>query len=148
MSTDSLNLKVSQDDTTALSGVFGTDAQESDALKDALWWKQASVYQIYPRSFSDSTGSGLGDIKGITSRMDYLSDLGIDAIWLSPFYPSHLLDGGYDVDDYRNVDSRLGTMDDFSEMVEAAHSRDIKVVVDIVPNHTSSHHPWFQQALN
>ncbi|MFU0529297.1 glycoside hydrolase family 13 protein [Gardnerella vaginalis] len=148
MSTDSLNLKVSQDDTTAVSVVFGTDAQESDALKDALWWKQASVYQIYPRSFSDSTGSGLGDIKGITSRMDYLSDLGIDAIWLSPFYPSHLLDGGYDVDDYRNVDSRLGTMDDFSEMVEAAHSRDIKVVVDIVPNHTSSHHPWFQQALN
>ncbi|EPI42004.1 hypothetical protein HMPREF1586_00840, partial [Gardnerella vaginalis JCP8522] len=117
MSTDSLNLKVSQDDTTAVSGVSGTDAQESDALKDELWWKQASVYQIYPRSFSDSTGSGLGDIKGITSRMDYLSDLGIDAIWLSPFYPSHLLDGGYDVDDYRNVDSRLGTMDDFSEMV-------------------------------
>ncbi|MFT8593483.1 MAG: glycoside hydrolase family 13 protein [Bifidobacterium sp.] len=114
----------------------------------ALWWKQASVYQIYPRSFKDSTGSGLGDIRGITSKMDYLQHLGVDAIWLSPFYPSHLLDGGYDVDDYRNVDPRLGTMDDFSAMVDAAHTRGIKVVVDIVPNHTSMYHPWFQEALN
>lgn len=127
-----------------------TDLEDSQKLvsdDEALWWKQATVYQIYPRSFKDSTGSGLGDIRGITSKMGYLSELGVDAIWLSPFYPSHLLDGGYDVDDYRNVDPKLGTMDDFSEMVEAAHSKNIKVVVDIVPNHTSQYHPWFQEAL-
>ncbi|MDF7640704.1 glycoside hydrolase family 13 protein [Bifidobacterium sp. ESL0784] len=113
-----------------------------------LWWKQAVVYQIYPRSFKDSTGSGLGDLKGITGKMDYLKALGIDAVWLSPFYPSELADGGYDVQDYRNVDPRLGTMDDFDAMVAAAHEAGIKVVVDIVPNHSSRLHPWFQEALN
>ncbi|WEV41813.1 glycoside hydrolase family 13 protein [Bifidobacterium sp. ESL0682] len=113
-----------------------------------LWWKQAVVYQIYPRSFKDSTGSGLGDLKGITSKMGYLKELGVDAVWLSPFYPSELADGGYDVQDYRNVDPRLGTMDDFDDMVAAAHEAGIKVVVDIVPNHSSRLHPWFQEALN
>lgn len=113
-----------------------------------LWWKQAAVYQIYPRSFADSTGTGLGDIAGVTSRMDYLAQLGIDAIWLSPFYPSELADGGYDVQDYRNVDPKLGTMADFDAMVEAAHAKGIKVIVDIVPNHSSHLHPWFQEALN
>ncbi|MFD0705428.1 glycoside hydrolase family 13 protein [Alloscardovia venturai] len=112
------------------------------------WWQNAVVYQIYPRSFADTTGSGLGDIKGITSRMDYLKKLGVDAIWLSPFYPSQLADGGYDVDDYRNVDPRLGTMDDFDDMVAAAHQYDIKVIVDIVPNHSSNRHKFFLEALN
>ena len=92
-----------------------------------LWWKQAVIYQIYPRSFKDSTGSGLGDINGVTSKMDYLKELGVDAIWLSPFYPSELADGGYDVEDYRNVDPRLGTMDDFDMLTQAAHSRGIKL---------------------
>ncbi|AKV54985.1 alpha-1,4-glucosidase [Bifidobacterium actinocoloniiforme DSM 22766] len=124
-----------------------TNNNASAFTKVDLWWKQAVVYQVYPRSFKDSTGSGLGDIAGVTSQMDYLSQLGIDAIWLSPFYPSELADGGYDVQDYRDVDPKLGTMDDFDAMVEAAHSHGIKVVVDIVPNHSSHLHPWFQAAL-
>lgn len=116
--------------------------------KDAKdWWKQAVVYQIYPRSFQDVNGDGLGDIAGITQRIDYLKDLGVDAIWLSPFYPSALADGGYDVIDYRNVDPRLGTMEDFDRMTEAAHEAGMRVIVDIVPNHTSDGHVWFQEAL-
>ncbi|WP_194410831.1 glycoside hydrolase family 13 protein [Microbacterium cremeum] len=113
----------------------------------APWWRQAVVYQIYPRSFVDSNGDGLGDIRGITSRVDYLGELGVDAVWLSPFYPSELADGGYDVADYRNVDPRLGTLDDFDAMLAALHARGIKIVVDIVPNHTSDQHAWFQEAL-
>ncbi|WEV46523.1 alpha-amylase family glycosyl hydrolase [Bifidobacterium sp. ESL0690] len=116
-------------------------------ISENLWWKQAVVYQIYPRSFKDSTGSGLGDLKGITDKMGYLKALGVDAVWLSPFYPSELADGGYDVQDYRNVDPRLGTMDDFDAMVAAAHKAGIKIIVDIVPNHSSRLHPWFQEAL-
>lgn len=112
------------------------------------WWKQAVVYQVYPRSFKDTDGNGLGDIRGITEKIEYLKELGTDAIWLSPFYPSELADGGYDVIDYRNVDPRLGTMEDFDEMTETAHEHGLKVIVDIVPNHTSNKHPWFQQALN
>ncbi|MFT4158200.1 MAG: glycoside hydrolase family 13 protein [Microbacterium sp.] len=113
----------------------------------AAWWRQAAVYQIYPRSFADANGDGLGDVPGILSRVDYLAALGIDAVWLSPFYPSALADGGYDVADYRNVDPRLGTLDDFDAMVAALHERGIRVVVDIVPNHTSNLHEWFQEAL-
>src|SRR5690348_13586653 len=114
---------------------------------DAGWWRQAVVYQIYPRSFADSDGNGLGDLRGIISRIPYLAELGIDAVWLSPFYPSALADGGYDVADYRNVDPRLGTLEDFDAMVTALHARSINVVVDIVPNHTSDLHEWFQEAL-
>ncbi|WP_309104029.1 glycoside hydrolase family 13 protein [Microbacterium sp.] len=113
----------------------------------ATWWRQAAVYQIYPRSFADANGDGLGDIPGVLSRADYLAELGIDAVWLSPFYPSALADGGYDVADYRNIDPRLGTLSDFDAMVTALHERDIRVVVDIVPNHTSDLHEWFQEAL-
>ncbi|WEV63945.1 glycoside hydrolase family 13 protein [Bifidobacterium sp. ESL0732] len=111
------------------------------------WWKQAVVYQVYPRSFKDVNGDGIGDIAGITEKMNYLKTLGVDAIWLSPFYPSELADGGYDVIDYRNVDPRLGTMDDFDKMVEAGHKAGLKVIVDIVPNHTSNKHRFFQEAL-
>ncbi|GAA6124149.1 alpha-amylase family glycosyl hydrolase [Bifidobacterium psychraerophilum] len=111
------------------------------------WWKQAVVYQIYPRSFKDVNGDGLGDIAGVTEKIAYLKALGVDAIWLSPFYPSALADGGYDIIDYRNVDPRLGTMDDFDAMERAAHQAGIKIVVDIVPNHTSNEHVWFKQAL-
>lgn len=121
-----------------------------DARADLLlapWWRQAVVYQIYPRSFADADHDGLGDIPGITSRVDYLAALGVDAVWLSPFYPSELADGGYDVADYRNVDPRLGTLEDFDAMLAALHERGIRVVVDIVPNHTSDQHVWFQEAL-
>ena len=114
---------------------------------DADWWRQAAVYQIYPRSFADSNGDGIGDLKGITSRVPYLEQLGIDAVWLSPFYPSALADGGYDVDDYRDVDPKLGTLDDFDEMSAALHEAGIRVIVDIVPNHTSDRHEWFKEAL-
>jgi len=111
------------------------------------WWRTAAIYQIYPRSFADGNGDGLGDLPGVTSRVDYLASLGIDAVWLSPFYPSALADGGYDVDDYRDVDPRLGTLDDFDAMVAALHAAGIKVIVDIVPNHTSNLHAWFVEAL-
>ncbi len=114
---------------------------------DADWWRQATVYQIYPRSFADSNGDGIGDLPGVTSRMGYLADLGVDAVWLSPFYPSALADGGYDVDDYRDVAPELGTLDDFDALVAAAHAVGIRVIVDIVPNHTSDRHPWFVDAL-
>ncbi len=120
---------------------------ETSPSTDAAWWRQAAVYQIYPRSFADATGDGIGDVPGILSRVDYLAELGIDAVWLSPFYPSALADGGYDVDDYRDVDPRLGTLDDFDAMVSALHERGIKVIIDIVPNHTSNRHEWFQEAL-
>ena len=119
----------------------------SPPAADADWWRQAVVYQIYPRSFADSDGDGLGDIRGIISRIPYLASLGIDAVWLSPFYPSALADGGYDVDDYRDVDPRLGTLADFDEMTARLHANAIKVIVDIVPNHTSSRHAWFREAL-
>jgi alpha-glucosidase len=113
----------------------------------AEWWRQAVVYQIYPRSFADSDGNGLGDLRGVISRVPYLAALGVDAVWLSPFYPSALADGGYDVDDYRDVDPRLGTLADFDQMITRLHARKIKVIVDIVPNHTSSRHAWFREAL-
>ena len=111
------------------------------------WMSDAVVYQVYPRSFKDTTGSGLGDINGITSKVPYLAELGVDAIWMSPFYPSPLVDGGYDVADYRDIDPRLGTLEDFDALVAAAHAAGIKIVVDIVPNHSSNEHPWFKAAL-
>jgi alpha-glucosidase len=114
---------------------------------DPNWWRQAAVYQIYPRSFADANGDGIGDLEGIISRVDYLHRLGIDAVWLSPFYPSALADGGYDVDDYRDVDPAIGTLEQFDSLVAALHARDIKVIVDIVPNHSSNRHQWFLDAL-
>lgn len=111
------------------------------------WWRQAIVYQIYPRSFADGNGDGIGDLAGLLDRVDYLVSLGIDAIWLSPFYPSELADGGYDVADYRNVDPRIGTLEQFDELIEKLHANNIRVFVDIVPNHTSDQHEWFKEAL-
>lgn len=111
------------------------------------WWRDAVVYQIYPRSFADSDGDGLGDLPGIRSRLPYLAQLGVDAIWLSPFYPSPLLDGGYDVIDPRDVDPRLGTVDDLRGIVADSHELGLRVFVDVVPNHFSWEHPWFKAAL-
>lgn len=114
---------------------------------DTDWWRQASVYQIYPRSFADGNGDGIGDLRGIISRVPYLQNLGIDAVWLSPFYPSALADGGYDVDDYRDVDPKIGTLEEFDEMVAALHGVGIRLIVDVVPNHSSDRHEWFVEAL-
>lgn len=115
------------------------------------WWQSAVVYQIYPWSFQDSNGDGIGDLPGIISRLDYLNDgtvhsLGVDAIWLSPIYPSPMVDFGYDIADYCNVDSRFGTLADFDQLVHEARRRGIRIIMDLVLNHTSSRHPWFQQA--
>ncbi|PJM74156.1 glucohydrolase [Bifidobacterium primatium] len=108
------------------------------------WWSNAVVYQIYPRSFQDTNGDGYGDIPGITSRLDYLADLGVDVIWLSPVYKSPQDDNGYDISDYQDIDPMFGTLDDMDELLEEAHSRGIKVVMDLVVNHTSDEHAWFQ----
>lgn len=111
------------------------------------WWRSAVIYQVYPRSFSDSNGDGLGDLPGVTHRLSALHELGIDAVWLSPFYTSPQKDAGYDVADYCDVDPRFGTLQDFDALVAQAHSYDLRVIVDLVPNHTSDRHAWFQAAL-
>jgi alpha-glucosidase len=111
------------------------------------WWRDAVVYQAYPRSFADSDADGEGDLPGLRSRLAYLADLGVDAIWLNPFYPSPMRDSGYDISDFFDVDSRFGTLKDFHDLVEDAAALGIRVIVDIVPNHCSADHPWFQQAL-
>ncbi|WP_411375402.1 glycoside hydrolase family 13 protein [Arthrobacter sp. MPF02] len=111
------------------------------------WWADAVVYQIYPRSFADGNGDGMGDLRGVMDRLPYLEKLGVDAIWLSPFYKSPQADGGYDVADYRQVDPLFGSLADFDAMLLDAHRRGLKVIVDLVPNHTSDEHVWFQEAL-
>ena len=110
------------------------------------WWKEAVVYQIYPRSFADSNGDGIGDINGIIEHLDYLAMLGIDVIWLSPVYESPNDDNGYDISDYRAIGSEFGTMEDFDRLLEEAHSRGIRIVMDLVVNHTSDEHAWFQES--
>ena len=119
----------------------------NDASTGSEWWRSAVIYQIYPRSFADQSGDGIGDLPGITSKLDDLRGLGIDAIWLSPFMTSPQKDAGYDVADYCDVDPIFGTLADFDAMLAAAHERNIRVIVDLVPNHSSDQHVWFQQAL-
>ena len=116
-------------------------------MKSSPWWKEATIYQIYPRSFFDSNGDGEGDLPGITSKLEYVKSLGVDAIWLSPFYTSPNKDGGYDVANPRDVDPRFGNLADAKRMIDVAHSLDLRVLVDIVPNHFSDQHVWFQEAL-
>ncbi|WP_156463626.1 glycoside hydrolase family 13 protein [Curtobacterium sp. Leaf183] len=130
-----------------LGGVTLRTPSSTPDTPDPNWWRQAVVYQVYPRSFADSNADGLGDVEGITSGVPYLASLGVDAIWLSPFFPSPLADGGYDVADYRDVDPRLGTLDDFDQLVRTAHAHDVRIIVDVVPNHTSDQHAWFRAAL-
>jgi alpha-glucosidase len=111
-----------------------------------LWWKHAVIYEIYPRSFQDSKGDGVGDIRGIISRLNYLEQLGVDAIWITPMYPSPMVDFGYDVADYTAIDPLYGTMEDFDHLVSEAKKRNIRVIMDLVPNHTSDQHPWFEES--
>ena len=107
------------------------------------WWKESIVYQIYPRSFKDSNGDGIGDLNGITEKMDYLKKLGVNVVWLSPVYQSPNDDNGYDISDYRAIMTEFGTMEDFERMLAKAHEHGIKIVMDLVVNHTSDEHPWF-----
>jgi alpha-glucosidase len=111
-----------------------------------IWWQQGVIYQIYPRSFQDTNGDGIGDLKGIISKLDYLAWLGIDVIWISPIYPSPMKDFGYDISDYTGVHPLFGTMQDFDELIARTHALGMKLILDLVPNHTSSEHPWFVES--
>ena len=117
------------------------------AVTRTLWWRSAVIYQVYIRSFADGDGDGLGDIAGLRARLGYLAGLGVDAIWINPWYPSPMADAGYDVSDYRDVDPRFGTLADAEALLREAHGAGLRVLLDIVPNHTSDQHPWFQAAL-
>src|ERR1700694_1566644 len=110
------------------------------------WWQTGVIYQIYPRSFCDSNGDGVGDLPGITGKLDYLRWLGVDALWLSPIYPSPMVDFGYDISNYFDVHPLFGTLEDLDTLIQQAHQCELKVILDFVPNHTSDEHPWFQQA--
>ena len=114
------------------------------ASSAAPWWRDAVVYQVYPRSFQDADGDGEGDLRGIAARLDHVRELGADAVWLSPVYPSPMADGGYDVADYEDIDPRFGTLDDADTLIAAAHERGLKLLMDVVPCHTSIEHPWFR----
>jgi len=118
----------------------------ANGTRDPDWWKGAVIYQIYPRSFNDANGDGIGDLNGVTERMDYIASLGVDAIWLSPFFTSPMDDFGYDVSDYKGVDPMFGDLADFDRMLSAAHRRGLKVIIDLVISHTSDRHPWFKES--
>ena len=122
--------------------------QAGDPGRGERWWVDAVGYEIYIRSFADSDGDGIGDLAGIIGKLDYLADLGVDFVWITPFYPSPMIDWGYDVSDHCQVDPRFGTLADVDDLLDAAHQRSIRVIVDLVPNHTSSEHPWFQAACD
>jgi alpha-glucosidase len=115
-------------------------------MPEHTWWKRGIVYQIYPRSFQDTDGDGIGDLRGVAGRLDYLVWLGVDAVWISPIYPSPMADFGYDVSDYCGIDPLFGTMADFEHLVSEVHARGLKLILDFVPNHTSDHHPWFLES--
>ncbi len=112
----------------------------------APWWQTGVIYQIYPRSFADGDGDGVGDLPGITARLDYVAGLGVDAVWLSPVFRSPMADFGYDISDYRDVDPLFGTLADLDDLVAEAHARGLRVILDLVPNHTSDEHPWFVES--
>lgn len=112
-------------------------------IENFCWWQSEVLYQIYPRSFQDADGDGVGDLRGIARRLPYLRELGVDALWLSPAFPSPMADFGYDISDYTGIDPLFGTLDDFDALVNAAHAQGVKIVLDLVPNHTSDRHPWF-----
>ena len=115
-------------------------------MNNSKGWQQAVIYQVYPKSFQDSNQDGLGDLRGIISRLDYIKQLGADVIWLNPVYKTANIDGGYDISDYQSINPDLGTMSDFDALVTEAHQRGLKIMMDLVVNHTSSDHDWFKQS--
>jgi len=117
-------------------------------VSNAPWWKSGVVYQIYPRSFMDASGDGIGDLRGIAERLDYLAWLGADALWLSPIFPSPMADFGYDISNYTDIEPLFGTLADFDALLEKAHAHHIKIILDLVPNHTSNQHPWFIESAS
>ena len=125
-----------------VSGAVAADARRIDAD----WWRGAIIYQVYPRSFQDTNGDGVGDLRGIADRLDYIAGLGADAIWISPFFKSPMKDFGYDVSDYCAVDGLFGTIEDFDHLIAEAHARGIRVLIDQVLSHTSDQHPWFKES--
>src|SRR4051812_46327961 len=137
---------------SVLFSLFSCVALTAQTSKRALdvqghhWWQHAVFYEIYPRSFADSNNDGIGDLNGIASKLDYLKDLGVDAIWLTPFFPSPQIDFGYDVSDYRAIDPMYGTLGDFDRLAGAAEQRHIRIIMDLVVNHTSDQHPWFKES--
>ncbi|MET3942591.1 glycosidase [Paenibacillus sp. PvP094] len=118
----------------------------SNDTTSSSWWRTSTVYQVYPKSFNDTTGSGTGDIRGLTEKLDYLQHLGIDIVWLQPVYVSPQNDNGYDVADYYEINPDFGTMEDFDELLKGLKARDMKLMIDIVVNHSSTEHEWFKQA--
>jgi alpha-glucosidase len=129
-----------------LGSALRAEAQSTAHAPSAKWWNNAVLYEIYPRSFQDSNGDGIGDLNGITQRLDYLQALGVDAIWIGPMYPSPQVDFGYDISDYENVDPQYGTLEDFDHLLAEAHKRGMRILLDMVLNHTSDQHPWFKGA--
>jgi oligo-1,6-glucosidase len=140
-----LELLNSEQDTPVYEG---ENQNKEDKSQNKVWWKEAVFYQIYPRSFKDSNGDGIGDLRGIISKLDYLKDLGIDAVWLSPIYDSPNDDNGYDIRDYYKIMKEFGTMEDFEELLKEIHIKGMKLIMDLVVNHTSDEHHWFQEAVN
>src|SRR4051794_39262705 len=126
----------------ALSSSAAWSQKKIDA-EGHQWWQHAVFYELYPRSFADANNDGTGDLNGITSKLDYLKQLGVDAVWITPFFPSPQVDFGYDVSDYQDIDPTYGTLDDFDRMVKEGKSRDIRFILDFVVNHTSDQHAWF-----
>jgi alpha-glucosidase len=115
-------------------------------MNDKKWWQKTCIYQIYPRSYKDSNEDCIGDLAGITSKLDYIQDLGCETIWISPFFKSPLADWGYDVSDYCAVAAEYGEMTDFDELIQQAHNKGLRILLDLVMNHTSEQHPWFQES--
>ena len=132
--------------TTVNTNQTNSNSTTADNIPNRKWWKEAVVYQIYPRSFKDTNGDGVGDLKGITEKLDYVKSLGVDVIWLNPIFSSPNDDNGYDVSDYQNIMKDFGTMEDFDALLKAAHDRKLKIVLDLVANHSSDEHKWFQEA--
>jgi alpha-glucosidase len=115
-------------------------------MPERSWWQYGVLYEVYPRSFQDANGDGIGDLQGILQRLDYLAGLGIKGVWIAPFYPSPMADFGYDIADYCNVDPMFGNLTDFDQLLRAIHERGLKLILDFVPNHTSDQHPWFVES--